>query len=325
MIDNCKGMVKESMGTGNNKNILVTGHTGMVGSSIIKKLEEHNYHNVIKFSHSELDLVKQADVEKVFEEYSPEIVIHAAAKMGSSKSYETHPASFLAENMQMNTNILNAAIKFGCEVFLNFSSSWVYEDSQYGIITENFPLCSNYQLHNTPYILPKIFSMKLCEYMKVEYNIDYINVIPTNIYGSGDNYEAESSHVLPSFIRRFDEAKRKGLKEITCWGNGSPIRDFIFSEDAAEACLCLMENKFVGNVNLCSGTSISIKELATLVAGVIGYEGRILWESEDDNSAKGFILDNKVLRDFGWYSSVDLTSGIKVCYNDYLSRFFKQH
>ena len=264
--------------------IYVAGHRGMVGSAIVRALEKQGYHNIITRTHKELDLLRQADVEKFFAEEKPEYVFLAAAKVGGIVANSNALADFMYENMIMEMNVIHSAWQNGVKKLEFLGSSCIYPKMAPQPISESSLLTSSLEPTNEAYALAKISGLKYCEYLNRQYGTDYISAMPTNLYGPNDNYHPTHSHVLPALIRRFHEAKENGLTEVTCWGTGEPLREFLYVDDLADACVFLM-NHYSGNetVNVGTGKELTIKELTELVAEIIGYEGKINWDTSKPN------------------------------------------
>ena len=302
-----------------NSVIYVAGHNGMVGSAIVRQLHKNGYENIITRTHRELDLCRQDDVETFFQREKPEYVFLAAAKVGGIEANHTAPADFMYDNMSLEMNVIHSAWKSGCRKLEFLGSSCIYPRMAPQPMKESCLLTSELEKTNEAYALAKISGLKYCEYLNRQYGTDFISVMPTNLYGPGDNYHPENSHVLPAFIRRFHEAKVQGLKEVTCWGDGSPLREFLYVDDLAELCVFLMEN-YSGSetVNAGSGEEISIRELAELVARITEYEGEIRWDSSRPCGTPRKLLDTEKAAELGWRSSTGLEEGIKLAYEDFL-------
>lgn len=300
--------------------IYVAGHRGMVGSAIIRALQRQGYKNIITRSHKELDLLRQQDVENFFAEEKPDYVFLAAAKVGGIIANNNHLADFMYDNMVMQMNVIHEAWKNGCKKLLFLGSSCIYPKMAPQPMLESCLLTSSLEPTNEAYALAKISGLKYCEYLNRQYGTDYISVMPTNLYGPNDNYHPQHSHVLPALIRRFHEAKEAGLKEVVCWGTGKPLREFLYVDDLADACLFLMEN-YSGNetVNVGSGVELTIKELTSLVAEVVGYNGKINWDSSKPDGTPRKLLDVSKLEKMGWKYKTQLKDGIKLTYLDFLN------
>ena len=300
--------------------IYVAGHRGMVGSAIVRELNRQGYKNIITRTHSELDLCRQLDVEKFFADEKPEYIFLAAAKVGGIIANSKAPADFMYTNMIMEMNVINSAWKNNCKKLLFLGSSCIYPKFAPQPMKENCLLTSELEQTNEAYALAKISGLKYCEYLNRQYNTDFISVMPTNLYGANDNYHPEHSHVLPALIRRFHEAKIANSPSVTCWGDGSPLREFLFVDDLANLCVFLMNN-YSGNetVNAGTGKEISIKNLTELVAEIIGYHGEILWDTSKPNGTPRKLLDVSKAESLGWRYKTELRDGIKLAYEDFLN------
>lgn len=300
--------------------IYVAGHNGMVGSAIVRALKKQGYNNIIVRTHKELDLCRQEDVEKFFIEEKPEYVFLAAAKVGGIMANSKALADFMYDNMILEMNVIHSAWKNGCKKLQFLGSSCIYPRMAPQPITEDCLLTGALEKTNEAYALAKISGLKYCEFLNKQYGTDYISVMPTNLYGPNDNYHPEHSHVLPAFIRRFHEAKENNLPEVVCWGDGSPLREFLYVDDLADLCVFLMNN-YSGNetVNAGTGKEITIKKLAELVAKVVGYTGSIIWDDTKPNGTPRKLLDISKSKALGWKYKVELEDGIKLAYNDFLN------
>lgn len=303
-----------------NSKIYVAGHRGMVGSAIVRGLERQGYTNIITRTHSQLDLTNQQAVKQFFAEEKPEYVFLAAAKVGGIEANAKHPADFMYENMMLEMNVIHAAWQNGCKKLEFLGSSCIYPRLAPQPMPESCLLTSSLEQTNEAYALAKISGLKYCEYLNRQYGTDYISVMPTNLYGSNDNYHPTHSHVLPALIRRFHEAKEAGVEEVVCWGDGSPLREFLYVDDLADLCIFLMNN-YSGNetVNAGTGKELSIKELSETVARVVGYEGRIVWDTTKPNGTPRKLLDVSKAISLGWTYRVELEEGIRLAYDDFLS------
>lgn len=300
--------------------IYVAGHKGMVGSAIVRSLRAQGYENTITRSHSELDLIRQNEVEDFFSCERPEYVFLAAAKVGGIAANSAHLADFMYENMVLEMNVIHSAWKNGCKKLMFLGSSCIYPRMAPQPMKEDCLLTGELEKTNEAYALAKISGLKYCEYLNRQYKTDYISVMPTNLYGPNDNYHPEHSHVLPALIRRFHEAKEKGLKEVYCWGTGSPLREFLYVDDLADACVYLMNN-YSGNetVNIGTGKELTIRELTELVARIIGYEGEIKWDPSRPDGTPRKLLDVSKLNELGWHYKTELEDGIRLTYDDFLN------
>ncbi len=304
----------------NDGKIYVAGHRGMVGSAIVRALEKQGYTNIVTRTHKELDLTRQDQVEKFFAEEKPDYVFLAAAKVGGIMANSEHLADFMYENMILEMNVIHEAWKNDCKKLMFLGSSCIYPRMAPQPMPESCLLTSSLEQTNEAYALAKISGLKYCEYLNRQYGTDYISVMPTNLYGPNDNYHPKHSHVLPAFIRRFHEAKESGAKEVVCWGTGSPLREFLYVDDLADACVYLM-NTYSGNetVNLGTGKELTIKELAELVAKVVGYEGEIKWDASKPDGTPRKLLDVSKLESLGWKYKTELEDGIRLSYEDFLN------
>lgn len=300
--------------------IYVAGHRGMVGSAIVRELKRQGYNNIITRTHTELDLCRQEAVEKFFAEERPEYVFLAAAKVGGIIANRNALADFMYQNMILEMNVIHSAWQNGCKKLEFLGSSCIYPRMAPQPMTEDCLLTSALEPTNEAYALAKISGLKYCEYLNRQYGTDFISVMPTNLYGPNDNYHPEHSHVLPALIRRFHEAKESGAKSVTCWGDGSPLREFLYVDDLANLCVFLMNN-YSGNetVNAGTGKEVTIKQLTEMVAKVVGYEGEILWDTTRPNGTPRKLLDVSKSRKLGWTYSVELEDGIALAYNDFLT------
>ena len=300
--------------------IYVAGHRGMVGSAIVRELRRQGYDNLVLRTHAELDLTRQADVEAFFAAEKPEYVFLAAAKVGGIVANQSAPADFMYDNMVLEMNVIHAAWQNGCRKLEFLGSSCIYPRLAPQPMREDCLLTSALEKTNEAYALAKISGLKYCEYLNRQYGTDYIIVMPTNLYGPGDNYHPEHSHVLPALIRRFHEAKVAGASSVTCWGDGSPLREFLYVDDLAELCVFLMNN-YSGDetVNAGTGKEISIKALAELVAKVVGFKGSILWDASRPGGTPRKLLDTSKAAALGWTYRTELEDGIRLAYQDFLT------
>lgn len=300
--------------------IYVAGHRGMVGSAIVRELERQGYTNILTRTHKELDLTRQEAVDRFFAGEKPEYVFLAAAKVGGIAANVSALADFMYENMMLEMNVIHAALRNGCRKLLFLGSSCIYPRMAPQPMKEGCLLTGELEKTNEAYALAKISGLKYCEFLNRQYGTDFISVMPTNIYGPNDNYHPEHSHVLPALIRRFHEAKEAGLKEVTCWGDGSLLREFLYVDDLADLCVFLMNN-YSGNeiVNAGTGKELSIKDLTELVAKAIGYTGEILWDTSKPNGTPRKLLDVSKAAALGWTYRTELEEGIRLAYDDFLN------
>ncbi|MCI9188192.1 MAG: GDP-L-fucose synthase [Lachnospiraceae bacterium] len=299
--------------------IYVAGHRGMVGNAICRALAKNGYTNIIVRSHGELNLCRQDEVEAFFAEEKPEYVFLAAAKVGGILANSEALADFMYENMMLEMNVIHAAWRNGCRKLLFLGSSCIYPRMAPQPMKEDCLLTGELEKTNEAYALAKISGLKYCEYLNRQYGTDYISVMPTNLYGPNDNYHPTHSHVLPAMIRRFHEAKESGAAEIVCWGTGTPLREFLYVDDLADACVFLM-NHYSGNetVNVGTGRELSIRELADLVAKVVGFTGEIRWDASKPDGTPRKLLDVSRLERLGYRCTTELEDGIRMAYRDFL-------
>lgn len=300
--------------------IYVAGHRGMVGSAIIRELKRQGYTNIITRTHSELDLISQEAVNSFFDEEKPEYVFLAAAKVGGIQANATHLADFMYDNMMLEMNVINAAWRNGCKKLEFLGSSCIYPRMAPQPMPESCLLTSELEKTNEAYALAKISGLKYCEFLNRQYGTDYISVMPTNLYGPNDNYHPLHSHVLPAMLRRFHEAKETNAPEVVCWGDGSPLREFLYVDDLANLCVFLMNN-YSGNetVNAGTGKELTIRELAEMVAETVGYKGRIVWDTSKPNGTPRKLLNVEKATKLGWTYKTELSEGLKLAYEDFLN------
>ncbi len=317
--------------------IYVAGHRGLVGSAIIKGLQKDGYSNIITKTHAELDLLNQETVFSFFKEENPEYVFLAAAKVGGIGANSTYPADFIYQNMMIGFNVVHAAYKTGVKKLLNLGSSCIYPKQAEQPLKETSLLTSELEATNDAYALAKIAVIKLCTAYNIQYGTNFLSAMPTNLYGPGDNYNLQNSHVLPAIIRKFHEAKATGKHEVTLWGDGSPYREFLYSEDLAEALIFLMKEKDAKDIrigehpltcvfdfiNIGSGSDLQIKELADIVYKTIYGENpknkcTINWDTTKPNGTQKKLMDSSMLFKLGFTPKVNLEEGIKIAYRDFL-------
>lgn len=300
--------------------IYVAGHRGMVGSAIMRELARQGYTNIITRTHRELDLTRQDEVESFFAAQKPQYVFLAAAKVGGIVANESALADFMYDNMILEMNVVHSAWQNGCEKLEFLGSSCIYPRMAPQPLKEEYLLSGYLEKTNEAYALAKISGLKYCEYLNRQYGTDFISVMPTNLYGPNDNYHPTHSHVLPALIRRFHEAKEQGLTQVTCWGDGSPLREFLYVDDLANLCVFLM-NHYSGNetVNAGTGKELTIKELTEKVAAVVGYKGEILWDTSKPNGTPRKLLDVSKSKAMGWEPKTSLEEGIRLTYQDFLT------
>ena len=303
--------------------IYVAGHRGMVGSALVRNLLAQGIasENLITRSRQELDLTNQLAVQEFFARERPDQVYLAAAKVGGIHANNTYPASFIYENLMVQSNVIEAAFRNGVRKLLFLGSSCIYPRMAEQPMKESALLTGTLEPTNEPYAIAKIAGIKLCDAYRHQYGCDFISVMPTNLYGPGDNYDPENSHVLPALIRKVHAAKTNGDPTITLWGSGTPLREFLYVDDLAEACLLAMEVwDQPGFLNIGYGSDLSIYELARTVCDVLDYRGEILLDSTKPDGTPRKLMDSSRMRALGWQPRTDLPSGIALAYQDYLSR-----
>ncbi|MBM3399897.1 MAG: GDP-L-fucose synthase [Bacteroidetes bacterium] len=300
--------------------IFVAGHCGMVGSAIVRVLQRNGFTNIITQKRSELDLLNQQAVAGFFEREKPEYVFLAAAKVGGILANNTYRADFLYENLLIETNIIHSAYKSGVKKLLFLGSSCIYPKMAPQPLKEEYLLSGFLEKTNEPYAIAKIAGIKLCEAYRDQYGCNFISAMPTNMYGPNDNYHPENSHVLPALIRKFHEAKEQNLTTVTVWGDGSPLREFLYADDLANALLFLMKNyNEKPFLNVGYGEDISIGDLALLIKEIVGFEGEIVFDTGKPNGTPRKLLDSSRLFSLGWKPVVSLREGIALAYRDFLS------
>ncbi|KAF1883843.1 hypothetical protein Lal_00038335 [Lupinus albus] len=298
--------------------VFVAGHRGLVGSAIVEKLKQHGFTNLILRSHAELDLTRQSDVEAFFASEKPEYVIVAAAKVGGIHANNTYPADFIGINLQIQTNIIDSAYRNGSKKLLFLGSSCIYPKFAPQPIPEDALLTGTLEPTNEWYAIAKIAGIKMCQAYRIQYKWDAISGMPTNLYGPNDNFHPENSHVLPALMRRFHEAKVKGVKEVVVWGTGSPLREFLHVDDLADAVVFMME-KYSGleHLNVGSGKEVTIKELAELMKEVVGFEGDLVWDTSKPDGTPRKLMDSSKLAGLGWTPKISLKDGLVDTYKWY--------
>lgn len=306
--DNVEFMPK---GLDRHSKFYVAGHRGLVGSAIMRRLESAGFTNTVGRTSSELDLKKRESVFAFFKEERPRYVVLAAAKVGGILANDTYPVDFLSDNLQIQTNVLDAAKTYNVERLLFLGSSCIYPKAAEQPIRESSLLTGHLEPTNDAYAIAKIAGILHVQAVRRQYGLPWISAMPTNLYGPGDNFSPEESHVLPAMIRRYDEAAAAGAPEVTNWGTGTPRREFLHVDDMADACLHLLEN-YDGpdQVNVGTGSDISIRELAELVAGAVGYEGAMSWDDSKPDGTPQKLLDVSKLSRSGWTASITLEKGI---------------
>ena len=298
--------------------IYVAGHNGMVGSAIVRNLKYKGYKNIIMKSSSELNLIRQSDVENFFESERPDYVFLAAAKVGGIMANNTYRAEFIYNNLMIESNVIHSSHLYDVKKLLFLGSSCIYPKLANQPLKEEYLLSSELEYTNEPYSIAKISGLKLCENYFNQYGKCFISAMPTNLYGPNDNYDLNNSHVLPALIRKFHEAKINGSETVELWGTGSPFREFLHVDDLADACVFLM-NKYIDNsfVNVGTGKEISIKDLSILVSDIIEYKGDVFWNTDKPDGTNRKLLDVSKISKLGWKYKIELEDGIRGVYNEY--------
>lgn len=296
--------------------IYVAGHRGLVGSAIVRSLKRQGYETIIGKSHKELDLTEQAAVRAFFEKERPDIVVLAAAKVGGINANNTSPADFAYENMQIQCNVIKCCHDYGVKKLLFLGSTCIYPKLAPQPIPEDALLTGELEKTNEAYAIAKISGMEMCRFYKMQYGDHFISCMPTNLYGPHDNYELQGSHVMPAMIRKFHEAKVSGKPSVELWGTGKPLREFLYVDDMADACVFLLEH-YDGeqHVNIGTGRELTIAQLAELVKKTVGYEGEIVWNSDMPDGTPRKLADVSKLHALGWMHKVELEEGIKLAYD----------
>nr|GEX21931.1 putative GDP-L-fucose synthase 2 [Tanacetum cinerariifolium] len=300
--------------------IFVAGHRGLVGSAVIRRLQNIGYTNLIFRSHSELDLTNQCAVKTFFQIEKPDYVILAAAKVGGIHANNTYPADFITINLQIQTNVIDYAYRYGVKKLVFLGSSCIYPKYAPQPIPESALLTGPLEPTNEWYAIAKIAGIKMCQAYRIQHKWDAISAMPTNLYGPNDNFHPQNSHVLPALMRRFHEAKVSGAKEVVVWGTGSPLREFVHVDDLADSVVFLLENySDFGHVNVGSGKEVSIKELAELVKEVVGFQGELVWDSSKPDGTPRKLMDSSMLAKLGWEPKISLRDGLVGTYQWYLN------
>ncbi|HMJ64664.1 MAG TPA: GDP-L-fucose synthase [Candidatus Binatia bacterium] len=302
--------------------IYVAGHRGLVGSAIWRELERQGFKKLIGRSHKELDLIDANAVARFYAEERPEYVFVAAAKVGGILANDQQPAEFLFENLAIQNNLIHGAFKAGVKKLLFLGSSCIYPKLAPQPLKEEYLLTGPLEPTNQWYAVAKIAGIKMCQAYRKQYGCDFISAMPTNMYGPNDNYDLKTSHVLPALIRKFHEAKVAGASKVTCWGTGKPLREFLYADDLANACVFLMqrysEEQFI---NVGFGSDISIRDLAEMVRREVGFKGEIEWDTSKPDGTPRKLMDSSRLFAMGWKPRVDLGAGIRLAYEDFRKRF----
>ncbi len=310
--------------------IYVAGHRGLVGSAIMRALATHGYTNLLTRTHAELDLTRQAEAEQFFADEKPEYVVLAAAKVGGILANDTYPAEFIQENLAIQNNVIHESWRAGVKRLLFLGSSCIYPRDCPQPIKEEYLLTGPLEATNQAYALAKITGVEMCASYNRQYGTEYVCAMPTNLYGIGDNFDLQTSHVLPALIHKAHIAKSEKKSTLTAWGTGKPRREFLLSDDLASACLMLLEKSWkeisaifplpnLPLVNIGSGSDVTIKELTELAAGAVGFDGQITWDHSKPDGTPRKLLDVTRMRSLGWQPSVSLEEGIKLVYREFLA------
>jgi GDP-L-fucose synthase len=304
--------------------IYVAGHRGLVGSAIMRRLEAGGYSNVLTRTHADLDLTNQSAVEEFFESERPEYVFLAAAKVGGIEANNTYSAEFIYNNLAIESNVIHSSYRSAVRKLLFLGSSCIYPKHAPQPMKEEYLLTGLLEPTNEPYAIAKITGIKMCAAYNRQYGTNYLSAMPTNLYGLGDNYDLQNSHVLPALIRKMHEAKEADRSEAVIWGTGNPRREFLDSDDLADACVFLMEKlnaRDIGEfINIGVGRDITVREAAELVAEVVGFQGRFVFDTSKPDGAPQKLLDVARLKNLGWRAKTELRNGLTKVYQDYLSR-----
>lgn len=302
--------------------IYVAGHRGMVGSAIYRKLQKEGYTNVITRTSDELDLRNQQAVTDFFAVEKPDYVFLAAAKVGGIVANNTYRADFLYENLAIQNNVIHNAYVNGVKKLMFLGSSCIYPKMAPQPLKEDYLLTGTLEHTNEPYAIAKIAGIKMCDAYRDQYGCNFISVMPTNLYGYNDNYHPQNSHVLPALIRKVHEAKVNNEKEVVVWGSGTPMREFLFADDLADACYFLMQNYSEPNlINIGTGHDLTIKDLALLIKEVLGYEGELVFDASKPDGTPRKLMDVSKLHNLGWKHKIELKEGIALAYQDFESRY----
>jgi len=302
-----------------NDKIYVAGHNGMVGSAILRKLKKEGFTNLVTRSSSELNLKDQQAVIDFFQQEKPDYVFLAAAKVGGIKANDTYRAEFLYDNLMIENNVIHQAYAHGVKKLMFLGSSCIYPKHARQPLKEEYLLSGYLEPTNEPYAIAKIAGIKLCESYRDQYGSNFISVMPTNLYGQNDNYDLQNSHVLPALIRKFHEAKEENKPEVEIWGTGKPMREFLHVDDMADACYYLMQNYNEKQfVNIGTGKDVTIRELAETIMEVVGYQGKLTFNTDMPNGTPRKLLDVSKLHNLGWHHKIELKEGIEKTYEDFV-------
>ncbi|WP_309396507.1 GDP-L-fucose synthase family protein [Cerasicoccus maritimus] len=299
--------------------IYVAGHRGMVGAGVVRALQAKGYHNIITRTRSELDLTNQVAVNEFLATEKPDVIVIAAAKVGGIHANNTYPAEFIYENLALEQNLIHGAYQHGVGRVLFLGSSCIYPKLAEQPMREDALLTGPLEPTNEAYAIAKIAGLKLCEFYRRQYGVTYHSAMPTNLYGQRDNYHGENSHVLPALLRRFHEAKESGAKDITLWGTGSPMREFLHVDDLSSALVYLLELEEPPDlVNVGYGSDVTIKELSEIVCETVGFEGEMVWDTNRPDGTPRKLMDSSIMRSLGWEPKIDLRTGVQLTYQSFL-------
>ena len=309
------------------RKVYVAGHRGLVGSAIVSRLQAGGYSDIIRRTHAELDLTDQRAVNEFFENEKPQFVFIAAAKVGGIYANNTYRADFIYQNLMIESNLLHASYRHGVKKLLFLGSSCIYPKLAPQPMKEEHLLTGLLEPTNEPYAIAKIAGIKMCDAFNRQYGTNFMSAMPTNLYGPGDNYDLKNSHVLPALIRRMHEAKVQGAKEVVVWGSGAPKREFLYSDDLADACVFLMERCNAADIgefiNIGVGKEITIRELAELIAEIVGFRGKLVFDSSKPDGTPRKLLDVSRFQALGWQAKTSFREGIAKAYADYLKNVLK--
>jgi len=307
------------------KKIYVAGHSGLVGTAIMRQLDVRGYNNIVTRTHSELDLADQISVRQFFAEQQPAYVILAAAKVGGIHANRTYPADFIYQNLMIQTNVIDSAYHYNVQKLIFLGSSCIYPKLAKQPMNEDQLLAGYLEETNEAYAIAKIAGVKMCKAYNQQYATNYMSMMPTNLYGIGDNYDLQNSHVIPALIRKFHEGKISKQKQVALWGTGTPKREFLCSDDMADACLYIMENYNSNDtgevINIGSGKDISIHDVARLIAKIVGFNGSIVYDNSMPDGTMRKLLDVTKLSTLGWQPKVSFESGLRLAYDDFLQNY----
>lgn len=304
-----------------NSKIFIAGHRGMVGSAIVRRLQKAGYTGVITRSHQELDLLDQRATQAFLQDTRPDYIFIAAAKVGGIQANNIYRADFIYQNLMIEANLIHGAHLAGVQTLMFLGSSCIYPKLAPQPMNEEALLTGPLEPTNEPYAIAKIAGIKMCEAYNAQYGRSYVSVMPTNLYGINDNYDLNNSHVLPALIRKTHEARMRGDKTLTVWGTGTPMREFLYADDLADACVYLMEQSYSGPlVNIGTGTDVTIKELAETVTRVLGFTGEVVFDASKPDGTPRKLMDVSRLTQLGWQARTSLEDGIRLAYQDFLNR-----